>query len=240
MQHYRFELPQLLAYIYSDSIEADQSSTVMLVLGGRPPETTWLKKASLKFNEIWAVDSGGEMCIRADLLPKYLIGDCDSIRTEDKKLLILRGTEIIEYPAEKDLTDYQLCLQIASRKGKKCVFATGGWGGRFDHAYGNLYSALWGMELGVRVICLSDENESLFYVYSGESIEIELKNIPHAFSLLALKPSCTVSVNGAKWNLLCSEITQKYPYAISNKPENDKIKIDVHEGAVGVYLVFES
>jgi thiamine pyrophosphokinase len=224
------------ANMFSDSIEAN--STIMLVLGGRPPDIDWLKDASLNFDEIWAADSGGEVCKKAGLLPKYLIGDFDSICENDKEWLISHGTKIIKYPMEKDLTDFQLCLEIASQKGKKNVIVTGGWGGRFDHAYSNIYSALWGMELGVRVICLADENETLFYVYTGESIEISFKVKPYAFSLIALESLSVVSVNGAKWNLSYSQINQKHPYAISNKPENDIIKIEVHEGSIGVYSVF--
>ena len=96
------------------------------------------------------------------------------------------------------------------------------------------------MELGVRVICLADENESLFYVYSEESIEINFKNkkMPYAFSLIALEPLSVVSISGAKWNLSYSRITQKHPYAISNRSENHSLKIDVHEGSIGVYAVF--
>ena len=240
MKNYKCSLPQLNASIISESLENDPSSTIMLVLGGRPPEIDWLKDASHDFKEIWTADSGGEVCRKAGLLPQCLIGDFDSICEGEKEWLISHGTEIIEYPEEKDLTDYQLCLEIASKKGKKNVFVTGGWGGRFDHAYSNLYSALRGMEFGVRVICIADENESLFYVYSSESIEINYKKTPYAFSLIALTPSCIVSVNGAKWKLSYSQITQKYPYAISNKPENNNIKIDVHEGAVGIYTTMRN
>jgi len=235
-----FALPQLNANIISSSIKNDPNSAVLLVLGGRPPEINWLRETSLNFKEIWAADSGGEICKKAGLLPECLIGDFDSICGEDKEWLTSRGVEIIKYPAEKDLTDYQLCLEIAAQRDVKNVIVTGAWGGRFDHAYSNLYSALWGLESGVRVMCLADENESLFYVYSGESIEIDFKKEPLAFSLIALESSSTVSVSGAKWNLSRTRITQKHPYAISNKPENHWIKIDVHEGSVGVYTIHNS
>jgi thiamine pyrophosphokinase len=240
MRNFHFKLPQLSANIVSSSIKNDQSSSVMMVLGGRPPEIGWLRDTSRNFDEIWAADSGGEICKEAGLLPRCVIGDFDSICGKDKEWLISHGTEIVKYPAEKDLTDYQLCLKIASQRAKNVVFVTGGWGGRFDHAHSNIYSALWGMDLGVRVICLADENESLFYIYSGESIEIDFKDRPCAFSLIALESLSIVSVNGAKWNLSYSEITLKHPYAISNMPENRSTKINVHEGAIGVYTTHHS
>ena len=235
MRNLNCNLPQLSASIASDSIEDDDNSAVMIVLGGRAPEIGWLRTVSLNFKEIWAADCGGEICKRAGLSPKCLIGDFDSISENEKEWLASHGTEIIQYPIEKDLTDYQLCLEIASQRKVKNVVVTGGWGGRFDHAYSNLFSALFGMSFGVRVICLADEIEALFYIYAGESIEIDFKEMPIAFSLIPLESSSIVSVNGAKWNLSFSEITQKLPYAISNKAENRKIKIDVHEGAIGVY-----
>jgi thiamine pyrophosphokinase len=235
MQAFNFSLPQMSVNIISSSIESYPSSTILLILGGKPPELSWLEDIGSGIEEIWAADAGGEICVKAGITPKYLIGDFDSICERDKEWLIAHGTEIIEYSADKDLTDYQLCLEIASQKGKSNVIVTGVWGGRFDHEYSNYYSALWGMELGVRVLCLADESESLFYVYSGETIEIDYKKKPCAFSLTALEPTSTVSVNGAKWNLSHSQITHKRPYAISNKPLNQNIKINVHDGAVGVY-----
>jgi len=238
MRNFFCMLPQISARIESKSIENDPDSVIMLVLGGKPPEINWLKEIGTNYKEIWAVDSGGEICRKAGLLPEYLIGDFDSLRKNDKEWFHSHGVEIIQYPADKDLTDYQLCLRTAAEKGKKNVIVTGGWGGRFDHAYSNLYSAMWGMEFGVRVLCLADENESLFYVYAGESIEINFKITPYAFSLIALESLSVVSVNGAKWNLSYSQINQKHPYAISNKPEKDSIKIDVHNGSIGVYAVY--
>ena len=237
MQNFFCMIPQINANIASKSIENGSDSVVMLVLGGKPPEIDWLKEVSFNYKEIWAADSGGGICRKAGLMPEYLIGDFDSICEKDKKWFLSNGTEIIQHPAEKDLTDYQICLKTAAEKGKKNVIVTGGWGGRFDHAYSNLFSALWGKEFGVRVICLADENESLFYVYEGESIEISFKVMPYAFSLIALESLSVVSINGAKWNLSYSQINQKHPYAISNKPENNSIKIDVHEGSIGVYTV---
>ena len=209
----------------------------MLALGGKAPEINWLKNVSQNIKEIWAADSGGEICKKANIIPKFLIGDFDSICESDKEWFISRGTEIIEYPVDKNLTDYQLCLETAAKNNIKSIIVTGVWGGRFDHAYSNLFSAMWGMEYGVRVICLADESESLFYVYSGESVEIDFIKTPLAFSLIALEPSSVVSINGAKWNLSYSLITQKHPYAISNTPENHRIKVDVHDGVVGVYTV---
>jgi thiamine pyrophosphokinase len=237
MQNLYCELPQLSANILSNQFENNQNSNVMIVLGGRAPDISWLSEASLSFEEIWAADSGGDICKKAGLQPKYLIGDFDSICEKEKEWLVSHGTETIKYPIEKDLTDYQLCLKIASQRGVKNVYVTGGWGGRFDHTFSNLYSASYGMSLGVRVICLSDEIESLFYIYAEESIEICYKDIPNEFSLIPLGLSSIVSVSGAKWNLSFSEITQKLPYAISNKALDQKIKICAHEGAIGVYSI---
>ena len=241
MKSFEYIFPQMNANITSTSIENnDPDSIIMLVLGGKPPGINWLMDTSLNYPKIWAADSGGDICKKAGLLPECLIGDFDSICEENKEWLVSHGVEIIKYPAEKDLTDYQLCLEIASHRGVKNVIVTGAWGGRFDHVYSNLYSALWGLELGVRVICLTDKSESLFYVYSGESIEIDFKKEPLAFSLIALESSSVVSVSGARWNISRSRIIQKHPYAISNKPENRKIKVEVHEGSVGIYAIIQN
>lgn len=227
------KLPQFSAVLSGDIAEI---KPILVVLGGRVPDADWLAAVAKNSDEVWAADSGGSACLKAKIIPARLIGDFDSILESDKAHLISHGTIIEQHPKDKDLTDYQLCLKSAAACGKKNVIVTGAWGGRFDHEQSNIYSALWAREWGVRVLCLADEREAIFYLGNREHIEISFSDQSKIVSLLALDMCENVNVNGTQWELNAERLVPNHPYSLSNKPLADKIKVSLRKGSLGVYV----
>lgn len=226
-------LPQFTAVINGDIADIPP---ILIVLGGRAPSHDWFVSASKITSEVWAADSGGRVCVRSGISPARLIGDFDSIESADKSKLVSQGAAIEEFPKDKDMTDYQLCLQLAGKEKKSNVIVTGAWGGRFDHAQSNIYSALWARDWGVRVLCIADERETFFYLNDAESIEIIFNNHAKIVSLLPLDICEGVNVNGTKWTLNAEKLFPKKPYTISNTPIADKVRVNLRKGVLGVYL----
>ncbi|MDO4952555.1 MAG: hypothetical protein Q4E34_01855, partial [Synergistaceae bacterium] len=84
--------------------------TVLFVLGGRQPDAEWLKALDFQTG-VWAVDKGADVCRAAGIVPEMLIGDCDSADKEIWKIFAENGVTCADkYPADKDLTDFQLAL----------------------------------------------------------------------------------------------------------------------------------
>ena len=84
---------------------------------------------------IVAADSGLILAEKAGLKPDWIIGDMDSIKSED----CLEGypkEKIIRYPKEKDHTDTELALSLLLEKGCGSIWIAGGGGGRIDHLFG--------------------------------------------------------------------------------------------------------
>lgn len=73
--------------------------------------------------------------IRVDLV----IGDLDSLNSEEQAELKKSGTETITYPAEKDRTDLELALDHAISLEPQKIVLFGVLGGRLDQSLANIF-----------------------------------------------------------------------------------------------------
>ncbi|MBU4345326.1 MAG: thiamine diphosphokinase [Proteobacteria bacterium] len=87
---------------------------------------------------IIAADGGLHHCLRLGITPDVVIGDIDSLTTDDIKRLQIAGVEIIRYPAKKDQTDLELALRLAIDRGADEIVVFGAMGGRWDMSIANI------------------------------------------------------------------------------------------------------
>ena len=113
--------------------------TIVVVAGGRRPDPQWLRKAAAAF-PVAAADRGANHCKAAGVVPGFLYGDRDSTAPGAWEEFVRKGARAKTYPVNKDDTDLSLVLQ--DLPGDRTVLATGIWGGRADHLFGNLYTLL--------------------------------------------------------------------------------------------------
>jgi thiamine pyrophosphokinase len=209
----------------------------LAVLGGRMPDIAWLRQAA-SGREVWAVDRGAEFCHAAGIEPARALGDFDSIGGGGKEWLEHLGIEPELFPPDKDYTDFQLALQRAGGD----LLVTGCWGGRFDHAFANVFSAIWGREWGTNVRAFADESEILVPLFGKARLTLRFRTPPLAVSLLPLSSECEAGVRGTRWELAPGTLlSQGKPYAISNVPlanaANETV-VDITGGVAGVYCAF--
>jgi thiamine pyrophosphokinase len=228
----RLSLPQADLEFGLESEEEIRAER-LLVLGGRMPDAAWLRQAAAG-RTVWAVDRGAEYCRVSGIEPAHALGDFDSIGGEGMKWLEQLGIEPELYPTDKDYTDFQLALRRAGGD----LLVTGCWGGRFDHAFANVFSALWGREWGANVRAFADESEILTPLCGKARLALRFRTPPLAVSLLPLSPACEASIRGTKWELNGALLRQERPYAISNVPAAEEVVVEAAGGAVGVYCVF--
>lgn len=206
----------------------------LLVAGGRPPSVSWLKDAAVN-RTLCCIDHGADICRVADLVPSLFIGDGDSTNKDTLQWLQSLDTEIKLFSPEKDKTDTQLMLERFAGKKDAFVTLSGGFGGRFDHLFSLLYSFVGTNVRG----CLADEQEFLFLLRGGESVELETNAVPQSVSLLTLSSQCTgVNISGVHWPLSDAVLRQEQPYAISNRLASPEQHIMVKNGSgiLAVYL----
>ena len=216
-----------------------QAEPVVLVAGGRAPSTGWLGKTAC-LRPVWAIDRGVDICREAGVVPAMLIGDADSgSATAWQWAKAEKNVVTVKHPVDKDATDLQLALQeLSIRHPGAMALLTGGWGGRFDHAYSNIFSLLEAEIWGVCPGGLIDDAEALFFVFPGQNLAIEFSDSPKALSLLPLTPVCSqICFWGVHWPLTDAVLKMNSPAGISNRlaKESTKVEVSICQGILGVY-----
>ena len=170
-------------------------------------------------------------------MPTRILGDFDSVSEGAREWAERMGARADRYSPAKDDTDFQLALRLLSGD----VVVTGCWGGRFDHAFSNVFSSLWAMERGVRVLWFADEREVLFPLRGPAKLELNFEIPPSVLSLLSLTASCGgVSIENVKWPLDEVDLAQGSPREISNVPLGRLVRVEVRSGVLGVYGEWEN
>lgn len=230
----KIDLPQ--GYFITD---AEMSTPVILVAGGRAPDEKWLKQVARSY-PVWAVDRGMDVCRSATVIPEILIGDADSGTAESWQWGEDHHIQVVKHPVDKDLTDLQLALQeLGQRHPGASALLTGGMGRRFDHAYSNVFSLLESDVWGIRPIGLADESEAIFLVGNGQTLQADFREIPIAVSLLPLSAVCeNVYSQGVHWQLQDATLSVNHPGGICNRlaEASRSVRVSVGNGLLGVYF----
>ena len=223
-------------------VAAQRPNTVVLVAGGRAPALDWLQEIARAY-PVWAVDRGADVCRDAAVVPEIFIGDADSSEASSRQWLEALKVPTLRYPADKDFTDLQLALQeLSERRPGAAVLLTGGWGGRFDHAWSNVFSLLQATDLGISIAGIVDQAEAMFFLHGGQQLEIEFVQQPKTISLIPLTPVCRqVTSQGVHWPLSGVNLSMHEPAAISNRLAvgAQKIRVSLGEGILGIYCCWQ-
>lgn len=208
-----------------------------MVLGGRAPSPDFLA-ALARGREVWAVDRGVEACRAAGVVPAALIGDRDSGSAQSWRWAAERGASTREYQSDKDLTDFQLALEILAdecKNDEKRIILTGALGGRFDHLWSLTLSFMNLTRAGVP-FCMADDREGVMFVRGGEGYALSFARRPKALSLLSFSPLCRgVNLSGVHWPLVDAELRYDFPYAVSNRVEGEgRVGVSCASGALGL------
>lgn len=173
-----------------------------------------------------AADSGFHNAKKCGDRVDILVGDLDSIGSYklDKK------TELLQVPAEKDVTDTQLAVETAIERGATELIIIGGFGGRADHMLSNL-AILEDLSMrGIYAIMLDGQNRARFLRSTSTLIP---KSGYKYVSILAVDPVVKgVSVEGCKYPLKKAKLSRNFQYAVSNEIIGNCALISVRKGAV--------
>ncbi len=165
-----------------------------------------------------------------------LIGDFDSIGC-DVESLPRTVSEILRVPAEKDLTDLQLAVELARERGADELVIVASTDGRVDHTLSSLaiLEELW-KEKGMtrtHAYIINGKN-CVRYVNSTSCIIVRSKF--KYFSLVAVDEKVKgVSVEGGKYPLKGKTLERRHQFAVSNEIVKNAAMISVKKG--GIYII---
>lgn len=163
--------------------------------------------------------------VRIDIL----VGDFDSLSDIPEDV-----GEVLRVPAEKDLTDGQLAVEIAIDRGADEVMIIGSSSGRFDHALSLMciLEDLWERKIHA---CIVNGQNRIRYIKNSGSIVLRSQNYKY-FSLIAADEKVKgVSIDGAKYPIKNKTIERRHQFAVSNEIKGNCALITVKKG--GVYII---
>lgn len=207
----------------------------VLVAGGELSNNKIFKKYISKSDFSVAVDSGGDIFYKNNILPNLLVGDLDSI---DKKSLTYfkdNKIKIEKYPCEKDLTDLEIGLNSLINNGCDKIYALGTIGSRIDHSLANIMILKKMYDLNYKCYMINDKNR-VQYIESKKEIIInkEYENI----SIVPLSENgINVSLEGFYYKITDYEMELGSTTGISNYLLNNEGSIKLNRGRA---LIIES
>jgi len=174
---------------------------------------------------VLCADGGYLRAVSAGIEPDVLMGDFDSCSIER-----VADLEKIVYPVRKDDTDLILGLRYMAEHGYNEVEVLGCFGGRQDHALGNIQSILFGLTLGIRVTLLDPRNR-IFPVTEGVT---EIERVENSYiSFLCLGSPCEgITLEGLSYPLEDATLTAEYPLGVSNEFVEDRARITIRKGTL--------
>lgn len=129
-------------------------NTALLIANGDPQPN--LGELISDHDFLIAVDGGLRHLLALKRFPDLLIGDLDSVTSQELQACIDQGVEILRFKAEKDESDLELALLEALNRGYSDLTIANAGGGRVDHLLGNL-SLLFHPQLQHATVKMADQ-----------------------------------------------------------------------------------
>ena len=177
-----------------------------------------------EYEHIFGVDGGTEYLYKLLLQPTKIIGDFDSIDENTKKRAIRDGADINSFDPDKDRTDLEIALDVASKNKGKDITIIGGEGNDIDHLFGNLLT-----------ISSFHSTEEIMWVTKLETIIFSTKQFfkikkNSTFSILPLSRIENLSIKGAKWDIDNENIPYGSTRTLRNRALSEEIFIEAKNG----------
>ncbi|MCL7451522.1 MAG: thiamine diphosphokinase [Anaerolineae bacterium] len=186
---------------------------------------SWVREGDL----IIGADGGAGQALRWGLVPKFVIGDMDSLSERARQALEARGAQFVDHPRAKDQTDLELALSFAREQGARDIILFGVLGGRLDHTLSNLLLLTLPelKEVTVRVV---HGPEEILVVRDGETVAVSGR----PGDLISLLPwggdVHGVTTQGLAWALEDDMLRFGFSRGVSNEMVGPEAEVSVRQG----------
>jgi thiamine pyrophosphokinase len=200
--------------------------TTLIFANGDLESGPWLQPYLAEASLIIAANGGTRHLYRLQRPPDILIGDLDSLSDELSAWVAAAGTQINQYPAEKDKSDLELALLVAIQYRQE-IFVLGALGGRLDQTIANIlllaHPALQGHQ-----VQLAAPHQRAWLVEGYSEINGRQGD---TISLIPLdRETHVATTNGLKWPLQDEALAFGPARGVSNIMKADKAAVQVAHG----------
>jgi thiamine pyrophosphokinase len=109
----------------------------VVFLDGEYGDPAWYRSLVARADILLAADGGAALLAREGVVPQAVVGDFDSLDEGVAAALTEQGVELVRHPVRKDVTDGELAVAEALRRGAKELVLAGATGA-LDHTLGHL------------------------------------------------------------------------------------------------------
>lgn len=207
--------------------------TYTLVAGASPlpDEAPFYRALVGAAAHVVAADAAGEWCIDLGRTPDIVVGDFDSALPGAGERLRAGGAEVLAFPAEKDVTDLEIAVEVALERYGTPLVLTAAFSGLLDHtlaALGTLVRSGEGAEA-------REPDWTGHVVTPAHALSIGL--VPGTtFSVVAIGEARGVTVSGAHWPLVDTAMAPLSGLGVSNVTSGDELAVSVEEGTLIVLI----
>lgn len=181
-----------------------------------------------KYDYIIGADGGCNHLYKMDIMPKYIIGDLDSI---DKNLVDYYKNKNVffkKYPSHKDETDSEICLHLAKELKAKEVDFYGSLGGRIDHTLANIGLMHYARNMDMKPRIITSEEEIV--IIENEEITLYGKKGDTISIIPIIGDANNVTLSKLEYPLSDGKIRYLSPLGISNVMLEDECSIKIEDG----------
>ncbi len=176
---------------------------------------------------IFCADGGTRHALALGLTPHLVIGDMDSVTTDEFQQLKKSGVDIELFPRDKDETDMELALHRALEKNPQAILTIAALGGRLDQTLGNI-SLLSDPRLSTLDCRLDDGLEEVFFCRNQSTVEGRSGDL---VSLIPWEGAVAgTRTEGLKWPLRDETLYPEKTRGISNEMTGDNANISISSG----------
>lgn len=168
----------------------------LILLGGELQITDRLVR-QISHARVIAADGGMRHAADLAVEPELWVGDFDS----SPEALMQRWPKIqrLPFPAEKNLTDGELAVDEALKRGADRIILAGALGGaRSDHAVLHMTNACALHAGGLDIMLTSGEEEALPLSFGAQTVDLPAGSL---FSILNFSDVSGLSIKGARYPL---------------------------------------
>lgn len=186
-----------------------------------------------EISKIVAVDGGTEILRNFSIKPDLIIGDLDSLSSQNREYYKSLGVQIEKHPVEKDQTDSELAVDYCKKNGWKELVITAALGGRIDQELANinLLEYISRKSLQAKIV---DQNLEISIIHTQKNFidknDYRLSLIPQTDIVEG------VSIAGCKYNLESKDLYRYKTRGISNLITEAEAVVSLKRGIL-IYIL---
>jgi thiamine pyrophosphokinase len=183
-----------------------------------------------------AADGGAHHCLKLGIVPNVILGDFDSLSSEEIAALEADGAELIRYPIDKDETDLELALDYAVRLGATEITFYGLLGGRWDMTFANILLLAAPSYAGIKFRII-DGTTTAYILRGGETLKLQGRPGTTVSTIPLNKPIRGITYHGLQWPLENATLPFGTPRGVSNVMTTTKAQISLEEGTILIFVI---